>query len=293
MGITFSAVCLKCGVEAPEVGDFGYIGLPVANPEKSRGALQGFGFIYAGFAAVGAFSEELEAFKAFLDEHGAHPIRQYFDSGEQDFGNDEEIDEPPRRIKRFRFKKRGFVEAFHELYCENCKTSYSSGSSERLRKFDSIPLTPERIDLFLTNVAQVDEVNFHKVGGFPFDDIHHIAAFLRKHKKHHPVARMSKGEPSKKTPGLRKRGVEAWKPPEWLPENHENALGRPKTEEEWSLLMALRHREPSRRREAAQALGKTGNTAFLGHIVSLLHDPETTVRAAAVQAFGTLQLWNK
>jgi hypothetical protein len=66
MGLTFTTVCLKCGVSAPEVGDFGYIGLPSPDARKRRGDLQSFGFIYAGLAAT----------ERGLTEHGTLAMRR-------------------------------------------------------------------------------------------------------------------------------------------------------------------------------------------------------------------------
>ena len=84
MGITFSAACVKCGVEAPAIGDCGHVGIPSADVRKRRGDAQTFAYIHDGLAAIGLLSEEIEALHAFLVEHTGHPIRQYADSAEMD-----------------------------------------------------------------------------------------------------------------------------------------------------------------------------------------------------------------
>jgi HEAT repeat protein len=191
MGITFTTVCLKCGVSAPEVGDFGYIGLPSPAARKRRGDLQTFGFIYAGLAAIGAVTQEIEEFKAFLDEHGRHPIRQYADDEDVDEGDDSQ-DERPARIREFRFKRRGFSQGCYELHCAKCDGTYRSSTSERLPRFKPFALTLAKIARFRNNAAAVDEINFYHVGGFPFDDLGDIDHFLKDHRGHQITARRTR-----------------------------------------------------------------------------------------------------
>jgi HEAT repeat protein len=290
MGLTFTSVCTKCGVEAPEVGDFGYIGSPSLDDRKRRGDLQTFGFIYAGLAAIGALTEEIEAFKAFLDEHGHHAIRQYNDLGEEDFGDEEQSDEGSSRTKKFRFKKRGFEDAFYELHCTDCDATHRSSSSERLAPFKPFTLTPAKIALFRSNAVSVDDESFYHVGGFPFDDLPHLDRFLTKHKGHALTARRSSGEASKAPEGLRRAAAPTpWQVPEWPPEANERALCPIADTAELRLLMKRHHRDPGVRRDSALQVGHLGRPGLLGYLVPLWLDPDPSVRAAAVAAAGSLK----
>ena len=85
----------------------------------------------------------------------------------------------------------------------------------------------------------------------------------------------------------RARAIEPWTPPEWPPEASEHALG-PVADEDLPALMSLRQRDPVVRREAALEIGRSRKPALLGYLVSMLDDPEATVRAAAVTAIGAI-----
>ena len=161
MGVTFVVVCEKCGVDAPEVGDFGYIGAPSLELRGRRDGLQSFGFIYEGLEAIGAVTQEIEAFKTFLDEHRGHPIAQIGDGGEleeeldEDAGSESDADAPvpaPARAKPFRFTRR-FREIFHELHCETCHETRRSSESAALRPFEPFAVSADRIKLFRERVV--------------------------------------------------------------------------------------------------------------------------------------------
>ncbi len=290
LGITYGSVCVQCGVEAPELGDFGYAGIPSASATRRRGAMQTFGFIHAGLAAIDLLTEEVEAFKAFLDEHAGHPIRQYNDMGSEDFDEDPELDEASasRRTRKFKFKARNFVEAFYELHCAACTKTYRSNSSDRLRAFEARTLTKKEVARFLTHVAALDEENFYRVF-FPFEEVSQLAEFLERHADDGVQARLYRGERSKKPRGLARESVaQAWEVPSFAPEASERALGPVTEPEELALLMQLRHRDPERRADAARTLGQRRKGSLLGYLVSLQLDPDPSVRVASAEAIGEL-----
>ena len=146
MGVTFGVVCEKCGVEGPEVGDFGYIGAPSLERRKRRGGLQTFGFIYEGLEAIGVVTEEIEAFKTFLDEHRGHPIALY---GDGEAERDTAGDAAPARTKPFGFTRR-FRPIFHELHCETCHETRRSSESTALRPFEPFAVSVDRSSFLRT-----------------------------------------------------------------------------------------------------------------------------------------------
>jgi HEAT repeat protein len=290
LGITYTSVCVRCGVEAPELGDFGYVGIPSASATRRRGAIQTFGFIYAGLAAIDLLTEELERFKAFLDEHAGHPIHRSNDIGSEDFDEDPELDEvsTPRQTRKFKFKARNFVEAFYELHCTACSKTYRSNSSDRLRAFEARTLTKKEVGLFLSHVAALEEENFYRVF-FPFEEVSQLAEFLERHGDHGVQARRYRGERKKTPRGLAQMSSPAGREvPSFAPGASERALGPVTEPEELALLVQLRHRDPERRAEAARTLGRSRKGSLLGYLVSLQLDPDPMVRAACATAIGEL-----
>ena len=292
MGVTFGVVCEQCGVEGPEVGDFGYIGAPSLELRTRRDGLQSFGSIYEGLEAIGVVTQEIEAFKTFLDEHRGHPIalcgdgEEELDEGAETEGDADTPVPAPARAKPFRFTRK-FREIFHELHCETCHETHRSSESAALRPFEPFAVSANRIKLFRERVVGTDSL--YRVGGFPFDEVAELDQFLRKHRRHHLIARLAGGKTAPRPKGVapQARAIEPWVPPEWPPEASEHALG-PVADEDLPALMSLRQNDPAVRREAALEIGRSRKPALLGYLVSMLDDPETAVRAAAVTAIGAI-----
>jgi hypothetical protein len=272
MGFTTVTFCQTCGVVAPEVGDFGFAGLPSRDTRKRRGDMQSFGFIHAGLSAIGAVTEEIEAFKTFLDEHGRHRIGQSSDGEEAD-----DDDVAPTTLREFRFKRRGFEPAWYELHCIGCDETYRSGTSALLPRFKRFALTPARIARFSSNAAAVDDENFYKVGGFPFDDLGALDEFLARHRKHRIEVRRQPAEPRQCSS---KRAAPAPSADEW----------------EWLVNVEDRAAVPRIRKillaggancvQAAQALGEIGGKAATAALVEALKHPSPAVRAESVRMLG-------
>lgn len=287
MGVAFSAWCRRCGVGAPEVGDFGYIGAPTLG-ERKRGGLLPFGAIYQGFAALRMVTVELAAFKAFLDAHPGHPIAQRSDLGEEDFDAEEEKARPGR-LKPFRFRSDRFVEGFYELTCDKCKETVRANSSDHVQPFEEFAVIGDDIALFQANVVRGSSDNFYRVGGFPFDDVEAFGQFLRAHGRHGVRARLDRAEHAAPPPGLdtTAKPETSWTPPDWAPEEHEGYLG-PVPADLLARLVRLRHWDAASRAAACAEVGARGQLGALGYIASLLDDPEVLVRASAAQAIGSL-----
>lgn len=285
MSVTFSAYCRRCGVAAPELGDFGYVGLPLLRPRAKRGLLA-FGTIYQGLAGMGMVTAELAAFLAFLQAHDGHPITQSADGIEEDF--DDDASETPKRLKAFRFKLARQVEGQHELACEKCDTAFRSSSSERFAAFKEFRPSAEALRLFVANFLKADDENFYHVAGFPFDDRDELAHVLAKHGRHGLVVRLV---PTDRLPRVGKATrippAAPWTPPVWLPQEHEGHLGKV-TPGTLLLLYGLHHGDAQRRARACSDVAARGERAALGYLVPRLDDPEVAVRVAAVAAIAAL-----
>jgi HEAT repeat protein len=293
VGISVTTVCARCNVDAPEVGDFGYIGLPSLESKRTRKHTQPFGCLYAGLAALGLLTEEIEAFHAFLREHRGHPIRQFSDAEgaefEDDVGEQDDVAPAPASTEKFVFRKGTFVEAFHELRCEACGEVQRARESARLRPFATRTLTKKELKLFQTNCGDL-EANTYRVGGFPYDDAAAIARFVRRHAAHVIVVRLDARGDSLPPPALRAPATAAlaWTPPEWSPDEYEETLGRPKDAKVRAALLRLRHCDRAVRAEALAVLRERADAAAFAHVAMMWRDPDAEVRAAAAAAIGVL-----
>jgi HEAT repeat protein len=281
MGVTVTAYCKRCRIAAPEVGDFGFIGSPTLGPAK-RGDVTPFGTIYEGLAALRLITPELASFKAFLDEHGKHPLVQLSDADE------EGEDAAPPKLKAFRFRASGFVAGFYDLRCGKCDQTFRA-NADAVRPFEPFTPSPDEIALFVKNAPGTDDDAVYHVGGFPFDDLDALHEFVRAHRNHGLSARLERGVAARPKPTAEPdiAPAEPWKAPQWKPEASENALGPVKPE--WLPALAdLQHRDPERRASAATDLGRREAAGALGYLVALLMDEDARVRRAAVEAVGAL-----
>jgi HEAT repeat protein len=285
LSVTFSTYCRRCGVAAPELGDCGYVGLPLLRPRAKR-SLLAFGTIYQGLAGMGMVTAELAAFHAFLQAHDEHPITQSADGTEEDF--DDDASETPKRLKVFRFKLARQVEGQHELACEECGATFRSSSSERFAAFKEFRPSAEALRLFAAKFLKAHDENFYHVAGFPFDDRDELARFLAKHGRHGLVARLV---PTDRHPRVGKATrtppAAPWTPPVSLPEEHEGYLGKV-TPGTLLLLYGLHHGDAQRRARACSDVAACEERAALGYLVPRLDDHEVAVRVAAVAAIAAL-----
>lgn len=288
MGVSVTTYCRRCGVEAPVVGDHGYVGAPVLAPGRRHQGLMPFGSIYQGLAGLRMLTAELVAFKAFLEAHTGHPLVQSYDDGEIDFGGSDEDDhQEPARVKPFRHRQGRVVVAFYELNCSACSARFRSNGPELLPPFEPFSPTTADIAAFANHVPEADDESFHRVS-FPFDQLDELAGFLKKHKGHALQGRLDEAEPSAPPPGpqraAKRKSPEA---PVWASEGHEEWLGpvSPATEVR---LAALHHFDPGRRAQACLSVAQTAEVGALGYLVELLRDPDTSVRLAATHAVAII-----
>jgi HEAT repeat protein len=298
LGITHKTVCLACRVRAPDLGDFGRIGLPILDPAPRKGEEQSFGFIYEGLREMGMLALEVEAFAAFLKEHDGHRLAFASDGQIDEYGGsdaDAAVERWPSRTRSFRFSKRGFVQARYQLRCERCDSVVSSSDSHLLRPFDPLPLTNAKRKAFAERVVAEVEEGFRRTGVFPEQDASVFAEFLEEHEGHPITASLRReaavrarklGPPEPATPSAREDSPP--QPPEVPLSEIGRELGLVSDAEVLDTLQRLRDRDPAVREAAAAELGRIADAATLGYLVSMLDDAEPAVRAAAVRAVGTV-----
>jgi HEAT repeat protein len=317
VSVTYSIRCDECKTDAPEIGDFGYIGSPNLDP-KRRGS---FGYIYQGFEALGILPAELEDFKLFLERHRGHRIR----SSPELLRPDEQVgyqESPegrrktkPRRIKRGRFAK-----ASYEIKCKPCSAIFTSLDFAPMRPFEPFEISAERIRVFRKHVLSCED-DIYRVGHLLLDprgELADLDAFLREHEGHSMVARLDKGRKSKIPKVLKGEQELPTRPPPQPVESvdpfdfgtldkevqpiiealqSEDADSKLRAVDELrarkiraaipALLQAMRHREPRVRVAALRALEPMADLRTVRALFACLAEPEIEIRLAAVRAFSS------
>lgn len=226
MGVTYGVMCLDCGDEGPEVGDFGYIGYPSLDEEKGKRYIPNFGYIYSGLRTLGLLTPGVEEMREFLERHRAHTMdlacegESMFededldeDAGEDDDDLDDDLDddddvedldedlededfdedeeEAPRSPSASKRGQAKFITAQFTASCVKCKTTFRTTGWDAVLAFSGETLTPAQVKNAWPRIWGDD---FYDRGAEPFwDDLPAIAAFLKKHAAH-PVTVGLEGE---------------------------------------------------------------------------------------------------
>jgi hypothetical protein len=208
MSIVFSTVCLDCGVFAPEVGDFGYIGYP--SLDTSRGPdckPPNFGYLYEAFAGIQLVTWHLDLLHGFFRSHAGHRLHTFADD-EPLFGdggpNAMQPDPGEVALLSFGLQEAAWTEAAAARYplarfkvqCGSCAAEYLSSASDNLRRFDLVTLTLGYIRQFGERMkGQLDRFIFMKASPLDgisadFTDLSSLLAFLTDHGAHGLTASM-------------------------------------------------------------------------------------------------------
>lgn len=226
MGVTSGVRCVDCDVYAPELGDFGSLGLPSASTEERSGEMQSFGYLFIGFRAIGMVTAELADFLAFLRRHEGHRLTmvtedeedefegdgESFDDEEDDWGDEdlweedeaEDAEEEERSVELAakmealfeelktplpELAKGDYVVAHYALECKDCEESFRTEYPEALQPMPELEVTDARAALFLGIVYQNEE-SFYRSQPFSPDDLDEVAVFLDEHLGHNVTARL-------------------------------------------------------------------------------------------------------
>lgn len=218
MGVTYGVMCLDCGDEGPEVGDFGYIGYPSLDEEKGKRYIPNFGYIYSGLRTLGLLTPGVEEMREFLEKHRAHTMdlacegESMFEDEDQDEDEDEDDDdsdddlddddddddddedlddedfdededEAPRPPTASKGQGKAMFKTAHfTASCVKCKTTFTTTGPDEVLAFSERTLTPAQVKDAWPRISG-DE--FYDRGAEPFwDDLPGIAAFLKKHAAH-------------------------------------------------------------------------------------------------------------
>jgi len=153
-------------MEAPRVGDGGFVGAPSldlgAQPGWDCPVMPSFWFLYEPLCALGIRSYELESFHQWLHVHRDHRVHL---GSDHDDGQPPEFDEitaaPDRIMKLAAEMKRAddneqqllaagtYRDGHYRIACAACDVSLTSEEPERLLAFEAKVLNPGDADMFL------------------------------------------------------------------------------------------------------------------------------------------------
>lgn len=207
MSIQYGITCLDCKVDAPGIGDGGFLGDPgLAKPGESPPSMKGpnpsFGYFYDAFVGVGIRTYELECLHAFLIAHDGHRL---FLSADHDDPKDwpAEVRELPD--ERYDWERDGtereqrvtsgeFVNATYEISCPTCGRSLSSEAPELLRAMEPFTIDVEAAAIFVERWGSTPDTGWnHRLGGIadPWDPLmEQLVAFVTAHSHHGLRARL-------------------------------------------------------------------------------------------------------
>jgi hypothetical protein len=196
-----TTTCLTCNVSTGVGEMYGRVGLPSLD-EKPRGrgthrlskrlstggdadTDETFGFIEAGFRALGLSIHSLDRYRAFLARHGDHRLFEWYAEENDDALPPELRGEDKTKFEEYRPPKKaeGYVRATLVFECSRCRNSFEGSSPDWVKPFAPKTLTPDEIKLFRKHVAQPAEYNVHEAE--PFEILYmDLDQWLTEHSRH-------------------------------------------------------------------------------------------------------------
>jgi hypothetical protein len=228
MSIQTGVTCLDCRINAPNVGDGGFLGAPTLEvaEESAAGGLEReplptFEYFYEALAGLGIRPYDLDTFREFLVAHSGHRL---FLSGDHDDQDDwppelqeaDEADDPDgmdayeqREEARVRRVASGeFLEAHFHLQCSACEASLQSGEPELLRAQPDMAVPRDAAERFASRWGRYpDEGWNHRLMGIadPYEPLmEELVAFARHHAAHGMRARVVPASPGSAAYHLRR-----------------------------------------------------------------------------------------
>jgi hypothetical protein len=202
MSIVYSTACLDCGVFAPEVGAFGYIGYPSADTSRGQeGVPPNFGYLYEAFAGIRLITWHLSLLHEFFQRHAGHHIHTFAD-GDPLFGSGGASAAPPEpgddALRPYALQEAAWTDAAAAAYplarfrvhCAKCVAEYLSGMADNILGVSPVVLTAESIGRFRERIqGQLDSFTFMNAAPLDTEDVEfpNLAAlllFLANHTDH-------------------------------------------------------------------------------------------------------------
>jgi hypothetical protein len=212
--LTITVTCVRCDLDAPEVGHGGFLGTPSVATTIKRGAdpeEYPFGYLYEPLQGIGLRPRDLEDMRAFLAAHDGHPIVAWSDAQDED-------SMPPKlvallarreRARRSARRSRGagvvciagqvdpdWAVGHYSIHCVACDAEHSCEAVETFRRFDRLVLPRDAVDMMLSRWGKLapDDGWNHALRPVvdPYGEfIEGLLEFLKTHRRHKLEARLA------------------------------------------------------------------------------------------------------
>ena len=197
MGFTTDIYCMKPFIQAPCLGDWGYMG--DLDFDRDNTSKTSFFSMYKGFDAIDLVTDELESLYQFFVKYKASPI--YVVSGDYvlrfNDGKDPQridilddwmpegfTDDDFENVPIFEFDTSSYTEAFYELESEDTGDLFTSEDAYPFRPFIEKPLTADQINMAKDRLFDLEnfEILSYKVWPIydPSEDLGDIKDFFER-----------------------------------------------------------------------------------------------------------------
>ena len=212
MGMCCWTVCRDCDAEAPQLGDFGYLGYPSLEERANGSAATTFGAIYRGLAAVHLVTEEIDDFRRFLERHAGHRVVTenqegliFGDDGQggalpssavragaaDSDGDEDEEDESEGTDEDEDEPEAVFIKSRYRASCRRCGESVATGDLYPLSPFMPAPLSAAAIRAFQDTVMPAIETDCYEAAPLYVGDLARLDTFFASHSDHEIVVELT------------------------------------------------------------------------------------------------------
>jgi hypothetical protein len=212
-----TATCVTCDVDAPGIGDSGYLGIPSLSTvvdEHTDPEDLPFGYLYEPLQAIGLRPRDLEVMNEFLRQHESHHVVAWSNAQDEDdwppelsrlLSEREKRDEAaggPRDGKGDVVNVAGqapsdWTVGRYGVHCIDCRLTHRSEHIETLRSFDCLPLAAEAVKMMLTRWGGLAPDDGWNADLPPVVDpygefMEGLLVFLKQHRLHRVEARLDR-----------------------------------------------------------------------------------------------------
>ncbi|MDH3347824.1 MAG: hypothetical protein OEM02_06970 [Desulfobulbaceae bacterium] len=187
MSIRTITIAVNKNIQAPEVGDGGFIGLPNILIEHNYNEewdvnSYSFGWIYSGFNSIGLVTKCTENFREFLEKHSGDNICAFTEGDESE--EEEQVDWD--NLKTFEpTPKNQFKECSFQITNTKNDNFFLSKNTEMLIPNESL-LSREDINNFIEKICDAEEIDdylsYLPSIIDPYEELGNIRSFIMKNK---------------------------------------------------------------------------------------------------------------
>jgi hypothetical protein len=185
-------LCRTCRASAPFIrdSDGGFVGRLSLDSvaQASPDGTQGFGFIYAGFEAIGMVTAGLYFFREFLQRHQGHEVVTSVRRDTEDVELSLEWEDDQATADDGDLPA-GWAMSEFELRCKICNKRCRTELAEPLRVGPERAVTQEQARLFSDAVMPAVPASLRGCEPYDLDELTRLVGFMRRHQGHELVSR--------------------------------------------------------------------------------------------------------